>query len=61
MGNAVKYWDSYNVIKRFGGNIYFQHITVVWFRSSERWMLGKGRSRATVGGGGDFAPPAVHI
>jgi hypothetical protein len=54
ISNAVKYWDSYNVIKRFGGNIYFQHITVVWFRSSERWMLGKGRSRATVGG--EFCP-----
>lgn len=50
IGSATKYRDSYSVIKSFGGNMYFQHITVEWLRSFEGWMLGKGRSRATVGG-----------
>jgi len=50
IGSATKYRDSYNVIKCFGGNMYFQHITVEWLRSFEGWMLDKGRSRATVGG-----------
>ena len=50
IGSATKYRDSYNVIKSFGGNMFFQHITVEWLRSFEGWMLGKGRSRATVGG-----------
>ncbi|MBL7736556.1 MAG: phage integrase SAM-like domain-containing protein, partial [Chitinophagaceae bacterium] len=50
IGSATKYRDSYSVIKSFGGNMYFQHITVEWLRSFEGWMIGKGRSRATVGG-----------
>jgi len=42
IGCATKHRDSYSVIKSFGGNMYFQRITVEWLRSFEGWMLGKG-------------------
>lgn len=49
MGSALNYLDAYNCLKRFGGNVRFDEITVTYLVRFEKWMLNKGNSKTTVG------------
>ena len=49
IGSALNYQDSYNNLKRFGGNVKFEEITVTWLVRYEKWSLNRGVSKTTVG------------
>lgn len=49
ISSALKYQDSYNRLKKFGGNATFEEITVTWLVRFEHWMLERGSSKTTVG------------
>lgn len=49
IGSALNYQDSYNNLKKFGGNVKFEEITVTWLVRYEKWSLNRGISKTTVG------------
>jgi len=49
IASALKYQDSYNRLKKFGGNVTFEEITVTYLVRFEHWMVEKGSSKTTVG------------
>lgn len=49
IASALKYQDSYNRLKKFGGNVTFEEIDITYLVRFEHWMLGRGSSKTTVG------------
>nr|WP_294991368.1 site-specific integrase [uncultured Sediminibacterium sp.] len=49
IGSALNYLDSYNSLKKFGGNVKFEEVTVTWLVRYEKWSLNKGVSKTTIG------------
>jgi integrase len=49
LGSALNYMDAYNCLKRFGGNVRFDEITVTYLVRFEKWCLSKGNSKTTIG------------
>jgi len=49
IGSAENYQDTYNSLVRFKGNVRFIDITVNYLYRYEQWMIGRGRSKTTVG------------
>lgn len=49
IGSAENYQDTYNSLIKFKGNVRFFDITVSYLYRYEQWMIGRGRSKTTVG------------
>jgi integrase/recombinase XerD len=49
IGSAENYQDTYNSLIKFKGNVRFIDITVNYLYRYEQWMIGRGRSKTTVG------------
>ena len=49
IGSAINYQDSYNSLKKFGGNVKFNAITTSYLIRYEKWMLNRGCSKSTIG------------
>lgn len=49
IASALKYQDSYNRLKQFGGNVKFEEVTITYLMRFERWMLNRGTTKTTVG------------
>jgi hypothetical protein len=48
-GTAEAYNTAFNALKRFKGNLNFEHITKEFLQSFENWMISEGKSITTVG------------
>ena len=49
IGTALNYQSTYTSLKNFKGNIKFTDISVTFLYQYEKWMLGKNRTKGTVG------------
>lgn len=49
IGTALCYQQAYTCIKKFKGNLQFMDITVSYLYQFEKWMLGRGCTRTTIG------------
>lgn len=50
IGNALSYRESYNTLRKFGGDkLTFPEITISWLRRYEAWLTDRGTARATIG------------
>jgi integrase/recombinase XerD len=58
IGSACNYQSSYMTLKKFRGNVAFKHITIIYLREFERWLVTNGKSKGYVG---SLLRPLRHI